>query len=92
MRRRVFITLLGGAAAAWPLAARTQPRTRRIGVLVGAAGDPQAQSWMAGFRQKLQESGWADGRDLQIDLRWGGADIEYIRATARPTWWARSRT
>jgi ABC-type uncharacterized transport system substrate-binding protein len=81
--RRAFITLIGGTAAAWPLAARAQqPRMRRIGVLVGAAGDPQGQSWMAGFRQKLQESGWADGRDLQIDLRWGGADIDYIRASA----------
>jgi putative ABC transport system substrate-binding protein len=82
VKRRDFITLLGGAAVAWPLAARAQPRTRRIGVLVGAAADPQGQSWMAGFRQKLQESGWADGRDLHIDLRWGGADIDYIRVSA----------
>jgi putative tryptophan/tyrosine transport system substrate-binding protein len=82
MQRRHFITMLGGMAVAWPLTARAQARSRRIGVLVGAAGDPQGQSWMAGFRQKLQEAGWADGRELQIDLRWGGADIDYIRASA----------
>ena len=82
LRRRDFITLLGGAAAAWPLAVRAQQRPRRIGVLVGAADDPQGRLWMAGFRQKLRESGWADDRELQIDVRWGGADIEHIRAGA----------
>jgi putative tryptophan/tyrosine transport system substrate-binding protein len=82
MRRREFITLVGGAAAAWPLAARAQQRVRRIGVLVGVGNDSQGQSWIAGFRQKLQELGWTDGRDVQIDVRWGGADIDYIRASA----------
>jgi len=81
VRRREFITLLGGAAAAWPLAARAQ-QPRRIGVLLGAADDPQGRSWIAGFRRKLQESGWMDGRDLHVDVRWGGADIEHIRASA----------
>ena len=84
MRRREFITLLGGAVA-WPLTAHTQRRPRRIGVLVGAADDPQGRSWMAGFRRKLQELGWADARDVQIDVRRGGGDIEYF-APARRTW------
>jgi putative tryptophan/tyrosine transport system substrate-binding protein len=79
LRRREFITLLGGAAAAWPLAARAQ-QSRRIGILVGAGNDSQSQAWIARFRQKLQQLGWADG--LQIDVRWGGADIDYIRASA----------
>src|SRR5262245_21009905 len=79
--RREFITLLGGAAAAWPVTAGAQ-QPRRIGVLLGAADDPQGRSWIAGFRRKLQESGWMDGRDLHIDVRWGGADIEHIRTSA----------
>jgi putative ABC transport system substrate-binding protein len=79
MRRRDFITLIGGAAVAWPLVARAQQH-RRIGILVGAGNDSQSQSWITGFRQKLQQLGWADG--LQIDVRWGGADIDYIRASA----------
>jgi putative ABC transport system substrate-binding protein len=78
-RRREFIVLLGGAAVAWPVAAQAQ-RHRRIGILVGAGNDSQSQSWITGFRQKLQQLGWADG--LQIDVRWGGADIDYIRASA----------
>jgi len=64
MRRREFITLLGGAAVAWPLAARAQQPARRIGVLVGAGNDLQGQSWLMGFRRKLQELGWADARDV----------------------------
>ena len=55
---------------------------RRIGVLLGFGNDPQGLAWMAGFRQRLQELGWADGRDLQIDVRWGSGNIDYIRATA----------
>jgi putative ABC transport system substrate-binding protein len=85
LRRREFITLLGGAAATsvlWTLPLSAEQRTRRIGVLVGAGADPQGQSWIAGFRRKLQEFGWEDGRNLQLDLRWGGADIDYIRASA----------
>ena len=82
MKRREAITLLGGAAVGWPLATRAQQRVRRVGVLVGVGNDSQGQSWIAGFRQRLKELGWADGRDVQIDVRWGGADIDYIRATA----------
>jgi ABC-type uncharacterized transport system substrate-binding protein len=82
VNRRDFIALLGSTAVAWPLAARAQHRTRRIGVLLGAGNDLQGQSWLAGFRQKLQEFGWTDARDVQIDVRWGGADIDYIRASA----------
>ena len=76
--RREFIAVLGGAAA-WPLSVRAQQQ-RRIGILVGAGNDSQSQSWIAGVRQKLQLLGWAG--NLQIDVRWGGADIDYIRASA----------
>jgi putative tryptophan/tyrosine transport system substrate-binding protein len=70
MRRREFITLLGGAAVAWPFAAGAQQpeRMRRVGVLMGY---PEAQSEFASFVQELQKLGWADGRNLQIDSRWG---------------------
>ena len=83
MRRREFIAGIGSAAAvAWPRSSRAQERVRRIGVLVGAGDDPQGQAWIAGFRQGLQKLGWTEGRDVQIDVRWGGADIDYIRASA----------
>jgi putative ABC transport system substrate-binding protein len=80
MRRRQFITtLLGGAAAAWPLAARAQQpdRKRRIGVLMTTADDLVGQARLAAFVQGLQQSGWTDGRNVQIDTRWaaGFADI-----------------
>jgi ABC-type uncharacterized transport system substrate-binding protein len=81
VRRRELIALLGGTVSL-PLAARAQQRARRIGVLVGAGSDLQGQSWLMGFRRKLQELGWADARDVQIDVRWGGGDIDYIRSTA----------
>ncbi len=85
MRRRNFISLLGGAAAAWPLAARAQPRerTRRIGVLVGlGADDSQAQARNAAFLQGLGELGWIVGRNLQIDFRWGGGNARRYRRQA----------
>ena len=82
MRRREIVTALAGAAAAWSIKAHAQQRTRRIGVLVGAGNDLQGQAWLMGFRRKLQELGWADARDVQIDVRWGGADINYIRSVA----------
>ena len=69
-RRREFITLLGGAAAAWPLAARAQhpERMRRIGVLIGFAEDDQEQrARTAAFLKRLQELGWTDGRNLRIE-------------------------
>jgi hypothetical protein len=74
LRRREFITLLGGAAFAWPLAARAQQpeRMRRVGVLMSlAAGGKQAQARLAVFLQRLQELGWTDGRNVRIDIRWG---------------------
>ena len=74
MRRREFITLLGGAAAAWPLAARAQQseRMRRIGVLAGlAADDPEGQARLAAFLQGLQQLGWTDGRNVRIDYSLG---------------------
>ena len=72
MKRREFITLLGGAAAAWPLAARAQQRerVRRIGVL-GIADDVEAQSWVSVLVTRLQELGWTNGRNVQIDYRFG---------------------
>jgi ABC-type uncharacterized transport system substrate-binding protein len=73
IRRREVITLLGGAAAAWPLAARAQQpeRVRRIGVLMSTReGDPQRQAQLAAFMQRLTELGWADGRNVRLDVRW----------------------
>jgi len=84
VRRRQFITLLGGAAA-WPLAARAQQpeRTRRIGVLIQVAeGDPQARIEVAAFLRGLQELGWSEGRNLRVDTRWGGGDADRIRKYA----------
>ena len=85
MRRREFITLLGGAAAAWPLAARAQQpeRMRRIGVLMtAAADDPEWQARVAAFLQGLQQLGWTDGRNVRIDTRWGAGDADDIRKYA----------
>ena len=85
MRRRGFITLLGGAAVAWPLAVRAQQEAtlRRIGVLIQVAeGDPQARIEVATFLRGLQELGWIEGRNLRIDTRWGGGDADRIRKYA----------
>jgi putative tryptophan/tyrosine transport system substrate-binding protein len=86
MKRREFITLLGGAAAVWPVAVRAQQRrdrTRRIGVLMNlAADDPEGQARVAAFLQGLQEAGWAVGRNAQIDIRWGMGDAERSRKNA----------
>jgi putative tryptophan/tyrosine transport system substrate-binding protein len=84
MRRRDLITLLSGAAT-WPLAARAQPRERmrRIGVLMSlAADDPEGQARLTAFVQGLQELGWTDGRNVQIDYRWPAGDAERIRRYA----------
>jgi ABC-type uncharacterized transport system substrate-binding protein len=72
MKRREFVTLLGGAAA-WPLAARGQPgdRVRRVGILLnGTAADPGWQARLAAFVQGLQQLGWSEGRNLRLDIRW----------------------
>jgi ABC-type uncharacterized transport system substrate-binding protein len=85
LRRRQFITLLGGAAAAWPLAAHAQQtdRVRRIGVLMNLAGDdPEGQARLAAFHQGLQEAGWAVGRNLRIEYCWGAGDADRLRRCA----------
>jgi len=84
MKRREFISFLGGVAAAWPLAARAQQeRVRRIGVLMpNAADDPEYQARMTAFLQELAQLGWIDGRNVRIDTRWGVADADSARKYA----------
>jgi putative ABC transport system substrate-binding protein len=85
MKRRAFITLLGGATAAWPLAARAQQREkmRCIGVLMNlTADDVEGQGRLAAFLQGLQEAGWSVGRNVRVDLRWGAGDTELYRSHA----------
>jgi putative ABC transport system substrate-binding protein len=85
MKRRAFITLLGGAAA-WPLAARAQQgrRVRHIGVLMpGDENDPMRKTFVSALIQALADLGWTDGRNLRMDLRWGGDDTNRIRALAQ---------
>jgi putative ABC transport system substrate-binding protein len=83
MRRRDFITLLGGAAV-WPVAVRAQQpeRMRRVGVLMGAANDAVAQEYYAPFLQELQKLGWAVDRNIRIDERWGNGNTDLIQANA----------
>ena len=83
MRRRQFITLLGGAAA-WPLTARAQqPAVRRIGVLMlYPENDPEGQLRATAFRQGLNKLGWTAGRNIQIDFHWGLGDTDWIRSAA----------
>src|SRR5215471_10868111 len=83
LRRREFITLLGGVVAAWPLAASAQqPQMRRIGVLMATADDREGQSRVTMLKQGLQELGWTAGRNIQIETRFGGADADRIRSHA----------
>ena len=85
MRRREFILLVGGAAAAWPLAAYAQQteRMRRIGVVVAyAESDPEAQTRVTAFRQALGGLGWIEGRNVTMEYRWGAGDVDRARAFA----------
>ena len=86
MRRREFLGLVGGAAAAWPLGARAQQpdRMRRLGVLMAVAeSDADVRKGIDIFQQRLQELGWKDGHNIRIDYRWGDADAERIQALAK---------
>jgi putative tryptophan/tyrosine transport system substrate-binding protein len=86
MRRREFITLVGTAATAWPLAARAQQpdRLRRIGVLMAVAeNDPQYQAFVAAFREELQNVGWAEGNNIRIDVRWAALDADVMQRSAK---------
>src|SRR5262245_30738375 len=86
IQRRSFLTLLGASAAAWPLTARAQQRERvwRIGMLMSRdENDPVAKTMVSAFTQALAGLGWTDGRDVLMDLRWGGGDSNRIRAFAQ---------
>jgi putative ABC transport system substrate-binding protein len=85
IRRRQFITLLGGAAAAWPLAARAQQadQLRRVGVLMGPANNALGQSWARAFREEFARLGWTEGRTVSVDVRWGeGRNERYAEIAA----------
>jgi putative ABC transport system substrate-binding protein len=85
VRRRTFITLLGSAAAAWPLAARAQQgeRMRRIGVLMSyVESDSEAQQWTKAFSQSLQQFGWVEGRNIRLDYRWPGPTTDRLKIDA----------
>jgi putative ABC transport system substrate-binding protein len=86
MQRREFITLVGGASAVWPLAARAQQRARvrRVGLILSslAADDPEGQARITAFVQGLEKLGWTDGRNLRIDYRWGLGDSDQLRRSA----------
>ena len=89
MKRREFITLLGSAAVAWPLAARAQSNpVRRIGVLMDlAADDPEGRARLAAFRAELSRLGWTDGGNIRTDIRWGAVGIAPTFLVA-PKWLA----
>ena len=92
MKRRDFITLVGGAAAAWPLAARAQQRERmrRIGIILPtAADDPVFQTWVGAFLQGLALSGWTLGRNVRLDYPLGAGRCRRNRRYAAN--WSRSR-
>jgi putative ABC transport system substrate-binding protein len=84
MKRREFITRIGGAVLAWPLAARAEQReaVRRIGVLIGVADDAETKDWVAAFRKRLDELGWRVGGNLQIEERWTAGDPDRNRRFA----------
>jgi putative tryptophan/tyrosine transport system substrate-binding protein len=84
VKRREFISLLGGAAAVWPLAARGQQgaRLRRIGVLMAFADGPLGRSHLETFKRTLEQTGWVEGRNVHFDERWGGGDADRLRLYA----------
>src|SRR5262249_9238136 len=85
MNRREFVTLLGGTAEAWPLAARAQQpeRKKRIGVLMAHdESDAEFHDYLSAFREGLQKLGWTEGRNIQIDSRWGALDDAEARQRA----------
>ena len=85
MRRREFITLLGGAAVAWPVGAQAQQseRIRRIGVLMGAAATGPNVTLLASFSRRLEELGWANNRNIRTDVRWWSAEPEQVRTSVQ---------
>ena len=82
MKRREFITLLGGAAASWPLAGRAQQNEplRRIGVLMTTADDREGQRRLSAFREGLEKRGWAEGKNVSIEVNWSVSDPERARS------------
>src|SRR5262245_26137662 len=85
IRRREFMALLGGAAAAWPIAAQAQQRdrVRRVGVLMATVSDePESQARIAALHQGLQEAGWTVGVNVRVDVRWSGGNIPLLRRNA----------
>jgi ABC-type uncharacterized transport system substrate-binding protein len=87
VRRREFITLLGGAAGTWPISARAQQgdRVRRLAVLMSVEeSDPEAKAQLSGFAQALAQLGWTEGRNLRMEVRWGGSsDVNRARSLAK---------
>jgi putative tryptophan/tyrosine transport system substrate-binding protein len=88
VKRREFITLLGGATVAWPLAVRAQPsdRVRRLAAMMGgrnADTDPDGRAWFSAFRQGLQDLGWVEGHNFRADYRWPAGDLDRMRVIAK---------
>jgi putative ABC transport system substrate-binding protein len=84
MRRRQFITFVGGAAASLPIAARTQERMRRIGMLMGATeGDIEGERWVQAFLQSMQALGWQRDTNVQIAVRWGASNLDRMATFAK---------
>jgi putative ABC transport system substrate-binding protein len=88
MKRREFITLLGGATVAWPLAARAQQgdHVRRLAAMMGgrnADTDPEGRAWFAAFRKALEDLGWVEGRNFRADYRWPSGDVDRMEAIAK---------
>src|SRR6516162_4046702 len=81
MKRREFVTLIGGAAASWPLAARAQQgeRVRRLAIIMLTADDADGQGRITALREGLEKLGWTEGRNLRIDTRWAAGDTDRMR-------------